>query len=321
MGVTWASVSTVCGFIVGACALTFSAVAADGTTELAAGGLIYAGLPHLVTDMEEIVIAADRVRVAYGVRNTSEANVSLLAAFALPDVDMAALDGTPLDNPSYDPANPANYVGFSARADGQLVDLFFESRALALGLIDATDTLKALKLPLYPLSPGLGEQIKALDPATQSMMIARSLVRLADGQFEPFWTLKTTLFWIEPFAPSQTRTLAIEYRPIAGTPHWTEDTASTLKLRYCVPDAVASSLDTRAAQGEPPSLMSVHYLASAGATLRGASAKWKLAVETTGKQSAFSCQVGLAAGGQTGARATTDDDHISEDELQVLFVD
>ena len=293
--------------------------AAEPNSELPAGGLAYAALQSLVTEREDIVVAADRVRATYIVRNSGDEPRSTLVAFALPDIDMLSLDGALINNPAYDPQNPANFVAFSAQVDGQPVETFVESRALALGLIDVTQTLKNLKLPLYPLHPEISEQLAALPDAAKTELLQRNLVRVADGQLEPLWHLKTTLFWQQPFAVGQVRTIVIGYRPIGGSGPWTSETAAVFKQRYCVSDATAAALDGRAAKGEPADVKWVHYLAYAGASARGAAASYRTAIEASGKQSGFTCRQGLT--GKASSRETTLTDYIGDEEIQVLFVE
>ena len=296
--------------------------AAEPTMELPAGGLIYVTQQTLVTDTEDIVIAAGQVRATYVVRNGGDAPHTGLIAFALPDVDMVALDGSPVDNPAFDPDNLANYVGYAASVDGQPAATFVESRAFALGLIDATATLRELNLPLYPLHPGLGDQIAALPDAVRADLLARSLIRLNDGQWEPLWRLKTTLFWQQSYTPGQTRTVAISYRPIAGTGNWTADTAAALQQRYCVPQATADALTRRGATAPAP-LKWVHYTAYAGATGRGAAGTYRVAIEAApGQQSGYTCHDGLKTEtAAAGSRQQSLSGYTPEEEIMVLFVD
>ena len=176
------------------------AAAAEPTAELAAGGIVFAGAPDLVTDKEDVVLGANLVRITYSVRNAGEAARSTLFAFALPNIDMLALDGAAIDNPAFDPKNPANYVAVAVLVDGQPAETYAEQRALALGLIDQTARLIQYELPLYPFTAGLSRTLTALPDAAREDLAAHGLVRLNDGQWEPLWRLKTTLFWQQRIA-------------------------------------------------------------------------------------------------------------------------
>ena len=298
-----------------------AAAAAEPASELPAGGLAYASHQTLVTDREDIVIAADRVRVSYVLRNTADEARSTLIAFALPDIDMLSLDGAAVENPGYDPQNASNFVGFWAQIDSLPVELAVESRALALGLVDATAVLQTHNLPLYPLHPDLAKRLAALPDGVKSDLSARSLIRVSDGQLEPQWTFKTTFFWLQAFAAGQERSMSIGYRPIAGASAWAPETGPALQQRYCVPAAIASQLNQRAQKGDPARVRWVHFLANTGAGARGAVRKYRLALETTDGQSVFTCRPGLVDSARGGTRETTQSDHVADDEIQVLYID
>ena len=308
--------------VLGCSLLVTPVFAAEPTMELPAGGLTYVTQQRLVTETEDIVIAAGLVRATYVVHNAADTPHSGLIAFALPDVDMVTLDGSAVDNPAFDPDNLANYVGFAASVDGQPAATFVESRAFALGLIDATAMLRELNLPLYPLHPDLADQIAALPEAARADLMARSLIRLTEGQWEPLWRLKTTLFWQQSYTPGQTRTVAISYRPIAGTGTWTAETAAALQQRYCVPQAAADALTRRGATAPAP-LKWVHYTAYAGATGRGAAGTYRVAIEATpGPHSGYTCHDGLKTEtAAAGSREKSLSGYTPEEEILVLFVD
>lgn len=300
-------------------ACTVSAMAADPSSELPAGGLVYAVQQTLLTKQEDIVIAADRITATYTIQNVAPEPRSVLMAYALPDLDMMALDGATIDNPAYDLLNPTNFVGFSALIDGQPGETFVEARALSLGLIDATNTLRELALPLYPLHPDMAVRLAALPETAKADLLARSLIRIADGQFEPQWSLKTTLFWQQPFAAGQVHQIQISYRPIAGAGPWTPETATALQQRYCIPAAISVDLTARK---QPVAVKWVHFAASAGATARGPVATYRLAIDgTSTKQAVYSCRAGLAALGPATRREITQTEAVAEDEIQVLFIE
>ncbi len=294
--------------------------AADPNAELAAGGLAFAGAPVLVTEREDVTLSGNRVRATYIVRNAGDDALTVPLAFGLPEIDMLALDGATIDNPAYDPGNPTNFVGFSATVDGQPVEMFVQSQALALGLIDQTALLKQHNLPLYPLHADLGERLGALPDAAKSELASRSLMRRADGQWEPIWSLKSTLFWQQAFPAGQVRTVTIAYQPIAGSSLWTADNASALQQRFCIPDAAARELTANAAKGAPATVRWVQYTAYAGVAARGQVGQYRLVIEATGGGKAFTCRDGLT-GAITGTRDIKYLDYQADGEVQVLFVE
>jgi Domain of unknown function (DUF4424) len=313
----------------GACTAAFTVLAlsaadhagaTDPTAELPAGGLAYAGAATLVTEREDIVITPSRIRATYIVRNSGDAARTALVAFALPEIDMLALDSAAVENPAFDAQNPVNYVGFAATVDGQSAEMFVQSNALALGLVDVTSLLKTYGLPLYPLQAGLAEQLRGLADAAKSDLQNRSVVRSADGQLEPIWSLKSALFWQQPFAAGQVRTISVTYQPIAGSAAWTADNAALMQQRYCVPETAAAALTARAARGDSIPLKWVTYLANAGAAARGSVGQYRVTLEAPGKSTAYACSDGANAATNRG-RESVLTEHVAEGEIQVLFAE
>jgi Domain of unknown function (DUF4424) len=295
----------------------------EPTAEIAAGGLTYAGLQFLLTEKEETVLAADRVTVSYVVRNTAAEPKSALIAFALPDIDMLVLDGSPVDNPAFDPQNPTNFVGFVGLVDGKSAETFVESRAMAIGLIDVSAKLTALNLPLYPLHPKIHALLAELPEPVRADLAALSLIRLEEGQWQPLWRLKTTLFWQQSFAAKASTTLAIDYRPIVGSADWTPDTAANLQQRFCVPQGVADDLARRGNGGASPVPVKwVSYLATTGASSRGSIGTNKVSLSVSNKnQAAYTCHDRLKTAVPAGNRHITTSNTQADDDILVLFVD
>ncbi len=294
--------------------------AAEPTAELPAGGLSYAGGGGLVTEREAIVIGSARVQATYSVRNTEQRARTTLVGMALPDIDMLQIDGADVDNTAYDPQNTANYIALAAQVDGVPVEFFVESRALALGLVDVTAQLSAAKLPLYPLAPELPGLIAELAEETRLGLMARSAIRQVEGQYEPRWVLKSTMYWQQEFGPGQVRTLSASYQPIAGVAAWTAETAPTLQQRYCVPEAEAQALTARATAGAPPTIKWVNFVAYAGANARGSAATYQMTIETAEKEKAFTCRAGLT-GAVTGGRSVSATNHTADEDVTVLFAE
>ena len=169
--------------------------ASEPTSELPAGGLVYAGQQTLVTEREDITIGPRAVSVSYVIRNTGDEARTALMAFPLPDIDMLALDGAAVVFPATDLQNAVNFASVSAQVDGLPAALAVETRALTLGLLDVTQRLQALGLPLSPLHAETTDRLAALPAAAQAELAARGVVRTGDGQIEPLWHLKTTFHW------------------------------------------------------------------------------------------------------------------------------
>ena len=65
----------------------------------------------------------------------------------------------------------------------------------------------------------------------------------------------------------------------------------------------------------------VHFLATAGAAARGPAASYRLAIETSGRQTAHTCHAGLAATDNAGTRESIHSDFTADEDILVLFVE
>ena len=295
--------------------------AADTTTELPGGSVVYAAANQIVLESEVINLRHDAVRVTSVLRGIEARGRPVLMAFALPDIDMAALDGASVSVLSYDPNNATNFVGFWVRADGAEVPLEVEQRALALGLLDATALLSKHEVPLYPLTTDVADILTALPPEARDELVAQSLVRLADGQYEPLWTLRTVFHWRQAVPPSRPLQLSFGYQPIAGSSLWTEDTAATLAARFCVDAAQAEALTRRAKAGAQVTANWIVFQPGTSGPLRGPVGDYTVDIERTNEQTVIAtCREGFkpAANGSLQFKAT---DHVAEDDILVVFVD
>jgi hypothetical protein len=297
------------------------ALAAEATQELPAGSVAYAGANLIVTDSETVVLRHDSVRVTTVLRSIEPRERPILMAFALPDIDMAALDGTTVSVLSYDPGNPTNFIGLWMRADGGDVPLEVEQRALSLGLLDATAGLARHGVPLYPLSADVADILTALPQDARDDLLAQSLIRLNEGQYEPLWTLRTAFHWRQPVPASRPLQLTFGYQPVAGSSLWTEDSAASLTTRFCVSAAQAATLTRRAKGGATVTASWVHFQPGASGHLRGPIGDYTVDIEKTNEQTVVAtCREGFkrAADGTLQFKAV---DHVAEDDILVLFVD
>jgi Domain of unknown function (DUF4424) len=295
---------------------------ADGTTELPAGIVVFAGAGQIATETETIALSRDAVRITSILQNTEGTARSVLMAFGLPDIDMATLAGAPVSVPSYDSSNPTNYVGFWARVDGADVPLKVEQRGLALGMVDATQILQRNAIPLYPLTADVSDTLTALPQVVRADLVAGGLIHLSDGQFEPLWTLKTHFFWTQPLPPSgQAIRLTYGYRPISGQSSWTPETSDGLAERFCIPSAKVENLNSRAASGRVVTVNWIHFQPGTAGQTRGPAVDYSLAIERPSEQTLIAtCKTGLTAtpGGTLEFKAPN---HINEDDVLVAFID
>lgn len=211
-----------------------AAQANDSTAELGAGGLQLVRNSVVEVLSEDLHVSADQVRVRYRFRNKAAQDQDFLVAFPLPAVDATVPEAVNVMLPK--PGD--DFVGFELTVDGRAVQPSIFQRVTALGL-DRTADLKALGLPLNPLTEMLHERLKAL-PAPQKAELNRLGLMLPEDQGGlASWKLETTYHWPMTFPAGREVVVEHRYRPVTGFaffgPHSLDDDA--LRRRYCMDDA------------------------------------------------------------------------------------
>lgn len=301
--------------------LPSAAVAIPPALELPAGGLIFAARDRLVVDQETLTIGLDRIDIDYILRSTFGQSQSVVMAFPLPTIDMANLYGADLAIPAYNPDNPTNFVGFWTTLDGVAVEPDVDQRALAIGQIDGTATLRALQLPLYPLEPGIGEKLATLSFEQRQSLRDAQLIETEAGTPEPMWALRTVFHWRHALAADATVVVKHNYRPVAGSAPWSEEIKTKAKTKYCMTDDAIASLGQRTAEGKAPTVYWVHFAPGTNAWLKGPSTSHTLMIERPdGKGIAASCAAGQREVLDTGFRITSTA-RIDDVDIEVMFVE
>ena len=145
--------------------------------------------------------------------------------------------------------------------------------------------------------------------------MARSVVREVGGEFEPYWTLKTSFHWLATFPGGKPVTIQHGYRPVAGTASWTAENADRLTEAYCVDKAVAADLTQKAAAGKPQTVYLVHVEPATNSGLKGPAQTYTLSLEKPEDGSVVAaCRKGLVAAGPRTLRWTASD-HESEESI------
>ena len=290
--------------------------AAETSVEVAAGGLAFAGNPSITLEQQDVLITADAITISYELRNKAQSAQAILVTFALPELDANAVADAELILPS---AEPANYVQFLPKADGQPVAFKIEHRAIALGL-DVTSSLNSAGIPLFPFGSGAAAKLADLGSAERLDLLERGILKEDGPAAVAAWTLKTVAYWRQTFAPQQTITVVLSYRPIAGIAVYNPETLQTLRKRTCVTPAIERAIAQLPSEGGvAPVLTSVGFLASAGADLLGPARRFRMIIETSDRLTIVAtCREGLVRTGPMQLEWTASD-HIHEDDLHVLF--
>lgn len=291
------------------------------TVELPGGGLVFPAQDRVQVEREQLTIGLDRIEITYNLRLVDERSISVAVAFPLPVIDMAALAGSQVAIPAYDPTNPTNYVGFWTMIDGQPAEPDVDVRALATSHIDVTQRLVELGLPLYPLAADLPARLAELPSATRADLADASVISTSDGKSSPLWAVRTVFHWRLRVEAAKSVTLQHSYQPIAGSAAWTPEFAATARSKYCISAEAAASLDRRAAKGRPPTVYWVHYHPASNSWIKGASETFRLIIDKRHADGiAATCFPGLqSATSSTLEWATTD--RADDTDIDVLFVE
>jgi hypothetical protein len=236
------------------------ASANDTAAELSIGGLQFSRTTAVAMESEALKISPDRISVHYLFKNTTAAPVNLTVAFPLPDIDLA--EGENIAFPSSD---PANFVDFQTRIDGNPVT-FAINQTARIGEKDVTKLLLDQQLPVLPIGP---KQIRTQDlpePVKTRLADEGLLMPAGTGErgrklYEPGWIVKTSVVREQSFPAGQPVSVEHTYRPIVGS---SVDTILRKSLRqnrsmageieryrreYCITDGFLAELDKVAGAG------------------------------------------------------------------------
>jgi hypothetical protein len=202
-----------------AAAAAAPALANDSTAELSIGGLIFVHNDSVEMISEDLSISAKEVIVRYRFFNKSEADVTVLVAFPMPDITIEGPD----QNISVPTDDPVNLLAFATTVNDKPITTKVEQRVIAAGL-DRTQVLRTLGIPLAPHLAGTNDALDRLPSDKWDELLRVGLAEIEEydtGQgmkkhLVARWTLQTTYYWEQTF-PSRAET-AIEhrYKPSVG---------------------------------------------------------------------------------------------------------
>ena len=159
--------------------MTLSALANDSSAELATGGLVFVKNPDVKMLAEDLYISTKEIRVRYKFLNKSNADVTTLVAFPLPDITLDFSDTT-IEIPTDD---PVNMFGFTTTVEGQLVHANVEQKAYAQNS-DQTDILTRMRIPLAPHLEATQKALTRLPAADKDQLKRLGLIKIFEGGSE-----------------------------------------------------------------------------------------------------------------------------------------
>ncbi|HUO87865.1 MAG TPA: DUF4424 family protein, partial [Rhizomicrobium sp.] len=118
-------------------------LADDGSSQLAAGGIVFTKNADIRMAREDLYLSAEKVKIRFEFQNTG-ADQDVVIAFPLPDLDIEDFMSEEVGTIGND---PVNFVGFTATVDGRKVAFQTEQKAFVKDR-DVTAIVRAAGLPL-----------------------------------------------------------------------------------------------------------------------------------------------------------------------------
>ncbi len=196
--------------LLGAC-LAVPSFADDGSSQLAAGGIVFVKSADIRMAKEDLYISKENVRIRFEFQNTG-ADQDVMIAFPLPDLDIEDFQGEEVGTVVDD---PLNFVGFTAKVDGKPVKFQSEQRAFIKGK-DVSAVIRAAGLPLNLIAQGGYDKLDKLSDAQKKALAKAGVVDYTDSHAEPLWTVRTRFYWTQHFPAGKTVVIEHGYKPVTG---------------------------------------------------------------------------------------------------------
>lgn len=270
-------------------------LANDTMSQLGTGGLVFLTTEEVKMLSEDLYVSPEEVRVTYQFQNLTEADVSALVAFPLPDIT-----GSPDFMVSVPSEESENIFGFATRFAGQPVEAELHQSVFVTN-IDYTGYLTGLGLPLTPFGQETIAAVNALSDAEKAELLHRGLVvpmEFDAGQgwqreYYPVWTLKSAYSWEALFPAGETVEVTHSYTPsVGGTvavtflaePSEGYDPASTYQRTYCTDEGFVAAVrktlpDQNETWGAPFTESWISYVWSTGSNWSGPIGTFRLTID------------------------------------------
>ena len=272
------------------------AAANASSAELAAGGLVFVRNEAIEMRSEDLFVSTRLVRVKYRFFNRTDADVTNLVAFPMPDITI----DSPEYNISFPTDDPERLLDFTTEVNGAPVTTKVEQRVTAHGL-DRTALLTGMGLPLAPHLRSTNAALDALPSDRWDELVRLGLAEVVEyddtgtgmkRHLEARWTLHTTFYWEQRF-PAGAETL-VEHRYVPsvgmsvgsmiGQPGAASDpyTRPTID-KYCVDKSFLAAAERAAKKavdnGGYLAEQRVGYILTTGANWAGPIGEFRLVVD------------------------------------------
>lgn len=194
------------------------ALANDSTAELSTGGLILSRTDAIQMLKEDLFISEQKVTVDYVFHNGTDADVSTIVAFPMPDIQ-----GNPYENVAIATDKKDNFLGFAVSVEGKPVTPQLEQKAFAVS-VDVSKDLADHAVPLFPFGDETTAALAKLPDDVAQDWVDRGIITIEeydDGSGwkkvrSPFWQLKSTFWWRATFPANADVHVSHNYAPSVG---------------------------------------------------------------------------------------------------------
>src|ERR1700709_2350309 len=186
------------GLLLGFACMTPS-LADDGSSQLAAGGIVFVKSADIRMAKEDLYLSRENVRIRFEFQNTG-ADQDVTIAFPLPDLDIEDFQGEEVGTVVDD---PLNFVGFTAKVDGKPVAFKSEQRAFIKDK-DVSAIVRGAGLPLNLIAQSGSDKLDKLSDAQKKALAKAGVVDYTDQHAEPLWTVRTRFYWTQHFPAGKT---------------------------------------------------------------------------------------------------------------------
>lgn len=261
------------------CLLSISASANDSIATIGAGGLVLANSPDIVMEKEELFLSTENVKVDYLFRNASATDRTHIVAFPVPLIEPGLY--VERDMPIADRESD-NFLNFTVTADGKPITPKLELRALS-GVIDITDRLVAMGIPLNPLKAETERAMSKLSAAQKQELDILGAKTELDGNAAPYWTLKAAYYWEQTFPTGKTIAVSHTYHPGTGAWFYYPEMAVDEQIieRFCLDRTGIDALKRSGTRNGLPWELAkeIEYVLTTGANWAGPIGDFRLVVD------------------------------------------
>ena len=307
----------------------------DSVAEIGIGGIVLARTDAITLAKEDLFLSPTEVTVDYVFHNGTDADITSIVAFPLPDVDFDPETQTSLPTGKND-----NFLGFEVTFDGKPIKPELDQRAFSLG-VDVTELLRANGIPIYAGDEAVAPALAKLPDNVADDFISRGIITVqsyyesADGpethERMPAWSMRSAYWWRATFPAGKDVKVHHRYTPAvggaAGAYIFDEgkltDTAVSYKTDYCLDDQLLATLKKKVNKDGylPYSETWIDYiLTSGGNWATGQIGEFKLTVDKGAEKNFVSfCGEGVKKVGPTRfeMKAT---DFYPEKDISILIL-